>query len=364
MRILAIDIGTGTQDILAFDTSLTITNCPKMVMPSPTALLGERIKRATANRRTLLFTGFTMGGGPSKSALKRHLKAGLKAYATPDAARTFDDDLSEICEMGVLLVSPEEATALRDPEALELKDVDLSAIHAALSTLGVSPEFDVVAIAVQDHGAAPPGTSDRTFRFEHMLRRLTKRNDLLAFTYLPGEAPDYLTRMVGVLKSMGPQTRTLLMDTGFAAVMGADEDPVVSGHKDRLIVNLGNSHTIAFHLHGEAIQGMLEHHTHALDRHALDPMLTGLAQGTLTNRDVFEGGGHGAVVLKINRRSHFVAVVGPQRGKMAASTLKPYFAVPHGDMMMAGCFGLVRACALRFEDWRSEIEATLSREAS
>src|SRR3989337_1679054 len=144
MRILAIDIGTGTQDILAFDTSLTITNCPKMVMPSPTALLGERIKRATANRRTLLFTGFTMGGGPSKSALKRHLKAGLKAYATPDAARTFDDDLSEIRQMGVLLVPPDEAKAVRDAETLKLKDVDLPAIGSALSILGVNPDFDVV----------------------------------------------------------------------------------------------------------------------------------------------------------------------------------------------------------------------------
>jgi len=95
MRILAIDIGTGTQDILAFDTSLLVTNCPKIVAPSPTSLLRDRIAKATSTRTPLLFDGVTMGGGPSKWALRQHILAGVAAYATPDAARTFDDDLED-----------------------------------------------------------------------------------------------------------------------------------------------------------------------------------------------------------------------------------------------------------------------------
>jgi hypothetical protein len=39
-----------------------------------------------------------------------------------------------------------------------------------------------------------------------------------------------------------------------------------------------------------------------------------------------------------------IAVTGPRRGLLAGSALRPYLAVPHGDMMMAGCWGLVRAC--------------------
>ena len=38
MQILAIDVGTGTQDILLFDTEKEPENALKMVMPSPTAL--------------------------------------------------------------------------------------------------------------------------------------------------------------------------------------------------------------------------------------------------------------------------------------------------------------------------------------
>ncbi|MDO8472868.1 MAG: DUF1786 family protein [Dehalococcoidia bacterium] len=360
MRILAIDIGTGTQDILLFDTSLDVPNCPKMVMPSPTATVARRIGEATARGEAILFTGFTMGGGPSKWALRQHLEAGCKAYATMEAARTFDDDMAEVEKMGVVLVSPDEARTVRYTNTIELKDIHLGSIATALSAMGVDAEYNVIAVAVQDHGAAPQGTSDRIFRFQHMAQRLEKRNDLLAFSFLVEEVPDYLTRMAGVAKSLANERLVLLMDTGFAAILGADEDPAVSRHRDRVIVNLGNSHTIAFHMHGQAVQGMVEHHTHSLDREALENLLAALSDGSLTNQDVFESGGHGAVVLRANARRHFIAAVGPQRDRLSGSALRPYFAVPHGDMMIAGCFGLVRACADRFPNWSQEIESALS----
>ena len=43
MRILAVDIGTGTQDILLFDSDREVENCLKMVMPSPTTLLADAV---------------------------------------------------------------------------------------------------------------------------------------------------------------------------------------------------------------------------------------------------------------------------------------------------------------------------------
>jgi hypothetical protein len=49
-----------------------------------------------------------------------------------------------------------------------------------------------------------------------------------------------------------------------------------------------------------------------------------------------------------------VAVTGPRRGLLAGSTLRPYLAVPYGDMMMAGCWGLVRACAHALP-WTAEV---------
>jgi hypothetical protein len=44
---------------------------------------------------------------------------------------------------------------------------------------------------------------------------------------------------------------------------------------------------------------------------------------------------------------------------MVSSHWRPYYAVPHGDMMLAGTFGLLRAAAARVPTWREEIELSL-----
>src|SRR6516164_4181060 len=100
LRVLAVDIGTGTQDVLFFDSAESIENCYQLVLPSPTVIVAERIRRATEAGATLLLTGRTMGGGPSAWAARDHALAGLPAYATPDAARTLDDDLSAVEALG------------------------------------------------------------------------------------------------------------------------------------------------------------------------------------------------------------------------------------------------------------------------
>src|SRR2546423_4763260 len=116
MKILAIDMGTGTQDILLFDSTGPIENSIKMVMPSATQIAAARIRKATEAKRAVLLTGVIQGGGPCHWALNDHLEAGGVAYATPDAARTFDDDLEIVEKMGVRIVSDDEARALHDVE--------------------------------------------------------------------------------------------------------------------------------------------------------------------------------------------------------------------------------------------------------
>ena len=103
-RVLAIDVGTGTQDILILEAGGVIENAVQLIMPSPTALLAERVKQATRDRVDLVLTGVTMGGGPDHWAVEAHLEAGLNVYATPDAARTFDDDLERVAMMGIRVV--------------------------------------------------------------------------------------------------------------------------------------------------------------------------------------------------------------------------------------------------------------------
>jgi len=60
----------------------------------------------------------------------------------------------------------------------------------------------------------------------------------------------------------------LLLDTGVASALGCLQDEGVSKHDDIVTVNLGNAHTIAFHLQGSSIEGSFEHHTRLVDAEA------------------------------------------------------------------------------------------------
>ena len=98
-----------------------------------------------------------------------------------------------------------------------------------------------------------------------------------------------------------------------------------------------------------------------MTRAELETYLGKLAHGEITNEEVFADMGHGALVFDpVAPVPSDLAVIGPRRGILRGSALNPYFAVPHGDMMIAGCFGLIRAFADRAPNWKSEIDASLS----
>src|SRR5205807_2129230 len=208
LRILTVDVGTGTQDILLFESGKTIENCFKMVMPSPTVIIAERIKRATERGQPILLTGVTMGGGPCHWAARDHALAGYKVAVTPEAGRTFDDDLKMVEKMGFEIVAEEDA-------------------------MGRITNSDVVHIELQDFDARAIAKSA-----EH-------------YKELSGSAADI---------------PLLLMDTGSAAVLGALEDPLVREQRNSLLCNIGNFHTLAFHIVHGRIQGIFEHHTGETNR--------------------------------------------------------------------------------------------------
>ena len=90
-------------------------------------------------------------------------------------------------------------------------------------------------------------------------------------------------------------------------------------------------------------------------------MLERLGAGTITNQEVFDSKGHGALVLHPTPESRpFLAVTGPRRALLRGSALAPYFAVPHGAMMLAGCFGLLRAFAANYPETAEAIAAALA----
>lgn len=362
MRVLAIDVGTGTQDILLFDTEREPENCFKMVMPSPTVMVAERIHQATARGAALLLRGVTMGGGPCAWAAKTHIKAGHPVYATPDAARTFNDDLDEVARMGVRVVSKDEAAGLQDVERITMQDFSAGAIRRALAVFGVDSDFDVLAVAVFDHGNAPPGYSDRQFRFDYLTERLVARNHLASFAFWGDDIPPIMTRLLAVTRTAPSGTPLFVMDTAPAAVLGALEDARVAASPRSVVANVGNFHTLAFRLGDGRIEGIFEHHTGLLTQDKLEALLAQLADGSLAHEALFADHGHG--VLMFDRQPvplDFLAVTGPRRSLLKGSRYRPYMAVPYGDMMMTGCWGMVRALAESWPERREEIEAALRK---
>lgn len=388
MRILTIDIGTGTQDIYLYDSRLDLENGFKLVLPSPTMMVFRRLKQATRRGDPVLLTGVTMGGGPSGWAAEAHIKAGYRLYSTPAAARTLDDDLERVSAMGVTLLSEDEAARLPDSvSSIELRDFDFNAIAGAFELYGVSlAGLDAVAVAVFDHGNAPPGYSDRQFRFDYLDARIREKNSLSAFAYRAADIPSIMTRLLAVSDSAQDVDAPLvLMDTAPAAVLGATFDPKVASVPRVLIANVGNFHTLAFRMGDGKIEGVFEHHTGLLDLPRLENYLRALADGTLRHVDVFEDHGHGALVyepipLTFGKGSFDIAVTGPRRNMFrieaphagegapnvdegvphAGGTLRPYFPTPFGDMMICGCFGLLAAVADVMPELGEVIRASLN----
>jgi len=347
--LLAIDIGGGTQDLFLWDPGQPMENAVKMVLPSPTQVLGRRLQRLTAQGRAVFLGGRLMGGGAISGAVRRHLARGLPLYASPQAALTLSDRLEEVRQWGVILT--EEAPA--DTVTLPLGDVELDAVKQVFSAYEV-PFPAHFAVAVQDHGFSPRA-SNRRSRFEYWEDFLGRGGLLpdLAFR----EPPLRFTRMLAVQEAL---PGALLMDTCAAGVRGALLDSQAREHQEDglLVVNLGNAHTFAALAQGERLWGIYEHHTGLLTPAKLFDHLTRFRTGELTNDEVFADNGHGCAYgpdYSPAARFSYTVITGPRR--RLAQGWPGHFAAPLGDMMLTGCFGLVAAflekenISIKFYDW-------------
>jgi len=342
MQCIAIDVGAGTQDILVYDDEKSLSQCFKMVLPSRTVIVAGRIRAATDKRKDIFMDGFTMGGGPCVRAIKDHLKSGLQVHATVTAAKTIYDDLDRVRSLGVAVL-PDGAEADSGAIRIETVDIDVPAIRGMLGLFGIAMP-GTFAVAVQDHGES--AGSNRIFRFEHLKRLIRAGGDLQSFVYARETIPRYLTRMHAVAETLA-DFDLVLMDTGPAAIFGAVPDIApASGANDsqdpKIILNIGNGHTLCAILMNKRITGVFEHHTRQLDPGTLDTYIEKLADGTLTFEEIFESGGHGCYIGEIPDTMPQVIVTGPNRYIAKHSRHDVTFAAPHGDMMLTGCFGLVK----------------------
>jgi len=371
MKILTVDIGTGTQDIFLYDSQLDIENGFKLILPSPTMMIHRRVKQALSMRTPLLLTGHQMGGGPSAWAIEEAARAGIPVCMTPGAATTLNDELDKVEALGIKIISEDEANGLSSTvQRLELKDFDFQLISKTFADYGISlNDLEAIAVAVFDHGNAPAGVSDRQFRFDYLDQRIRAENSLSAFAYLSTNIPQIMTRLQSVADSAGELPCPLVvMDTAPAAVLGAGFDSIVATRKQKIVCNVGNFHTLAFRLGDDGIEGVFEHHTGEIDLLKLESLLRALADSTLKHEDVFNDMGHGALMyskekFEFGKDEFDVVVTGPRRSMFRTMdngpltinrplsmvdgqpSLRPYFATPYGDMMIAGCFGLLAATA-------------------
>jgi uncharacterized protein (DUF1786 family) len=174
--------------------------------------------------------------------------------------------------------------------------------------------------------------------------------------------PDGMTRMAAVLASV---PGAYLMDTGAAAVLGALGDPVVAravNEAGAILVNIGNMHTFATLLKGRRLYGLFEHHTGGITAARIAELVGQLQSGTIdTVRFTRDFDGHGAALDPVYREEGpfpFVAVTGPHRA--IARPLGYHEAAPHGDMMLAGSFGLVEGVLLSLKSAGLDTDLTLT----
>jgi len=182
MKILAIDVGQGTQDNLIYDSEKNEENFIKAVFPSPSKDFADRLSRTEGE---VFVCGSQIGGGEFSHALveraKRH-----RVFITEECAYTIRNDLSEVSDMGLRIVREQPSDFAGT--VLHISEPDLDTIGHMMNRFGEG-DPEIVAIAVQDHGTYPRGQSNRKERLRRIRENLNPmrssvRSSLRAGRYL------------------------------------------------------------------------------------------------------------------------------------------------------------------------------------
>ncbi len=237
MKILGIDIGAGTKDVLLYDSEKNVENCTKMVMPSPTILCAKKIRNS---KNDLYISGHTMGGGELATALKHHIENGHKVTMTEEAAFTLYNRLERVKSLGITI--EEKPADGFSGEHITFDEVNADQLRAFLLSTSESLEgFDAIAIAVQDHGVPPANVSQNRFRLEKFKERFLQEPHVDASIFID-DAPQCYVRMRSAVRSVKksfPGVSTFVMDSTLAAMAGClyDRPSPLAG---AIAVNIGN----------------------------------------------------------------------------------------------------------------------------
>ncbi len=333
--VLLLDIGSGTQDVLLARPGLEPENWPRFVLPAPARMVAQRIRALAALKKSIWLYGGNMGGGFSR-ALHEHIAAGLSVSATEKAARAIHDNPEVVRKMGISC--SEHAPSGYVP--VHLADYEPAYWESLLRHVGLPLPHMVVA-AAQDHGFHVQ--SNRVGRMKSWRALLEKSPEPETWIYTA--PPPTLTRLVAIQAATGGP----VADTGTAALLGALCVPELlerSWREGVTVVNVGNSHVIGALVYRGRICGLYEHHT---GMRTLEELLQDLHEfrlAWLPDEQVRAGGGHGTAFADVPEEAGgFMPtyIFGPRRELLRG---QGQFIAPHGDMMLAGCYGLLHGLAL------------------
>jgi uncharacterized protein (DUF1786 family) len=327
--MMVIVVGTGTQYILIYEPDKPLSASYKLVLPSPTVIAAKKIKNATAMKRDIWLYGSIMGGGPVTDAVSNHLKAGLKVFAQEKAALSLHDNLEKIASWGVEFNESKPT----DTTPILCGDVDVKGLAHAMDHFGLSLP-DKFAVAVQDHGFNPEG-SNRILRFKIWEDFISSGGNMADLAYK--NPPEQMTRLKAITEAL---PNSITADTASAALLGVLEDSEAkkAAITGLTVLNVGNGHTVAFLVKDNRVTGVYEHHTSLLDTDKLKDQLTRFKEGRLECQEVMDDWGHGCR-FTVEADYSPTVITGPRRNLAEGLGRN---VVVHGDMMLSGCFGLVR----------------------
>ena len=346
-RILTIDIGAGTMDVLYYDTSRGVHY--KAVVKSPVLSAAQRAESA----QDILVLGTEMGGGAFASALKS--RAGRTGVLmSSSSCRTVHQDPERVRSYGIDVVSDEEAEKLKSAgqyTVLESCDLQVPRLESIVRGFDVDFSFDVVGICAQDHGLAPEGMSHLDTRHYNFSSVLDVTPFPSALLYRIDEIPSHLTRLKVIAQTASSMNtgEIYVMDSGMSAVLGALMDREAAARHRCLVMDVATSHTIGAAFNGGELYGFFEYHTRDVSCRRIEILLQKLADGTIEHKTILSEGGHGAYVRKSFGfdNTDMIVATGPRRGILEGSSLAIHYGAPLGDNMMTGTVGLVEAIRRR-----------------
>jgi uncharacterized protein (DUF1786 family) len=342
-RILILDIGAGTMDLLCYDTASGLHY--KAVVKSPVLAVAEEAAGLPGN---LLVTGTEMGGGPvSRVLIERAGQAEVVMSAS--AAATVHHDPERVRSHGIQVVDDEEAETIRRDRtynALNLGDIDQTRLKRLVESLGIPFSFDLVGACAQDHGVPPVGTSHLDYRHRIFQAALDQNPFPHTLLYRADAIPETFNRLRAISESIKPLCpEVYVMDSGMAAIQGASMDPQVTGKKRFLVLDVATSHTVGASLEEGKIAGFFEYHTQDITLARIEALLPDLAEGRLEHHRILAEGGHGAYIRKGFEfaSAEIILATGPKRRLLESSRLPIRPGAPLGDNMMTGTAGVLEA---------------------